>query len=208
MKPVKNAAIVFQKNAVKGKVKTRIAKDLGEERALEIYEFLLKNTYKNLGDVDHMDILLFFSDYQEEVTLKPKSGQLSTHIQIGNDLGQKMFLAFKEAFKLGYEKVLIIGTDCPEIRTVHLQTAMEKLDTNEVVFGPAKDGGYYLLGLKKLYTFIFEGIPWSTDKVLELSLLRLKEKDMSFECLETLSDIDTAKDWEAFLASNPNFNHF
>lgn len=199
MKPSKNAIIVFQKNAVKGKVKTRIATDLGEERALEIYQFLVKSTHKVLSQLKGQDVFLFFSDSIETVNWLPLEGGLQLRLQQGKDLGEKMRLAFKEVFREGYNKVLIIGTDCPDISTKILNEAMEKLEEHEVVFGPAQDGGYYLLGFKKIHEGLFDGIPWSTEKVLELSLDYLNSKQISYELITILSDIDTAEDWENYL---------
>ena len=198
MKPVKNAIIVFQKNAVKGKVKTRIAKDLGEEKALEIYHHLINSTHQVLSQLRGLDIFLFYSDHIETVTWQPAEGKLQLRLQKGNDLGEKMRLAFEEVFGEGYSKVLIIGTDCPDISPNILYDAMEKLEKHEVVFGPAKDGGYYLLGLKKIHEGLFDGIPWSTEKVLELSLDYLQSRKIPYGLLHTLSDIDTAGDWENY----------
>jgi rSAM/selenodomain-associated transferase 1 len=189
------AIIVFQKNAIKGKVKTRIAKDLGEDKALEIYQYLVQTTHKVLAQLEACDIFLFFSDFKEAVSWSPRDAQLHLRLQKGQDLGEKMCLAFEEVFEMGYKKVLIIGTDCPEISTEVLYDATKKLESHEVVFGPANDGGYYLMGLKNIYKGLFHGIPWSTEKVLELSLDPLKKANISFELISPLSDIDTAQDW-------------
>ncbi|MGY6744205.1 MAG: TIGR04282 family arsenosugar biosynthesis glycosyltransferase [Cecembia sp.] len=199
MKPAKNAIIVFQKNAAKGKVKTRIAKDLGEEKALEIYQYLVNSTHQVLSQLKGQDVFLFFSDYTEKVSWQPQEGTLQLRLQKGKDLGEKMRLAFEEVFSEGYSKVSIIGTDCPDINIKILNDAMEKLEEYEVVFGPAQDGGYYLLGLKKIHKGLFDGIPWSTEQVLKLSLDYLNSKQISYELITILSDIDTAEDWENYL---------
>ncbi|PSL07975.1 TIGR04282 family arsenosugar biosynthesis glycosyltransferase [Cecembia rubra] len=201
MNAINTAIIVFQKNPVLGRVKTRIAKQLGDEKALEIYRILVQKTHEQLSLVPDSDIFLYYSDYLEDVSWKPKHGKIFFRLQKGNDLGEKMRCAFEDVFSEGYQKVIIIGTDCPEISPSLLTDAATLLDLNEVVFGPAMDGGYYLLGLKKLHEGLFEKIPWSTDSVMELSIQYLKSNNISYQTLVLLSDIDTEEDWKAYISS-------
>ncbi|RZS98144.1 TIGR04282 family arsenosugar biosynthesis glycosyltransferase [Cecembia calidifontis] len=195
------AIIVFQKNLVLGRVKTRIAQQLGNEKALEIYRVLVQKTHEQLAQLTDWDVFLYYSDFLEAVGWKPKEGKISYRLQKGEDLGAKMRVAFDEVFLEGYQKVLIIGTDCPEITAKILNEAAAELEHHDVVFGPAMDGGYYLLGMKKTQDGLFQNIPWSTDSVLEISIQYLKQNQISFQTIRTLTDIDTAEDWEKYKKS-------
>lgn len=205
MNKLKPALIVFQKNPVLGQVKTRIAKILGEEKALEIYRFLVWKTHEQITLLTNWDVFLYYSDFTEKVDWKPKKGEISYHLQKGKDLGERMRNAFEEIFHKGYTRILIIGTDCPQLTEETLNNAAKELNNYDVVFGPAKDGGYYLLGLKKLYNGLFQDIPWSTESVLELSIQYLKQNKISFQTTSSLSDIDTAEDWDKYQKSFQGF---
>jgi rSAM/selenodomain-associated transferase 1 len=192
-----NAIIVFQKNLVLGKVKTRLAVDLGKEETLDIYRQLIDATYKALQPLKNTEIFIFFSDYIEELP-SDVPFNFTGYLQKGNDLGERMLNAFTGVFKKGYESIVIIGTDCPYLNKEILNNAFKILEENDVALGPAKDGGYYLLGLKTVIPELFKNIPWSTDKVLELSVDVIRSKKLSFRLLPLLSDIDTLEDWKDF----------
>jgi len=193
-----NAIIVFQKNLVLGKVKTRLAVSLGDQKALEIYGYLVDTTFKQLQALTDLDVFIYFSDLIEDLpTGTPSNFQSS--LQKGNDLGERMSNAFIEVFEKGYKSALLIGTDCPSMNKEILLEAFESLENHEVVLGPATDGGYYLLGLKEVFPELFQNIPWSTGNVLELSLNVVRAKKRSYCLLAYLSDIDTLEDWENYL---------
>ncbi len=115
--------------------------------------------------------------------------------QEGNSLGERMANAFDTVFSRGYRKAIIIGTDCIEISNDLISKAFQSLSKTEVVLGPSKDGGYYLIGLTKIINKIFDGIQWSTKQVLTQTLDNLMAIDQSYQLLETLRDIDTIRDW-------------
>ncbi|WP_291778476.1 TIGR04282 family arsenosugar biosynthesis glycosyltransferase [Cecembia sp.] len=194
----KKALIIFQKNVIPGKVKTRIAVDLGDEKAVEIYRFLINRTHKEVSKLEGVDIFMFFSEKLEIPSWKPKGGILKGCLQNGKDLGEKMESAFEEIFYKGFKQAVIIGTDCPEITTEIIYNAFNKLNSFDVVLGPAKDGGYYLLGMKQIFHELFKNIPWSTSEVLETTIAHAIQEQISYTTLETLSDIDTAQDWENY----------
>jgi uncharacterized protein len=194
------AIIVFQKNLVLGKVKTRLAVDLGKEKTLDIYRHLVISTYKVLQSLKDTEIFIFFSDYIEELPLDT-SLNFTGYLQKGNDLGERMLNAFSEVFDKGHQSIVIIGTDCPYLTKEILMDAFDILEEDDVVLGPAKDGGYYLLGMKTVIPELFKNIPWSTDKVLDLSLDVIRSQKLSFRLLPFLSDIDTLEDWENYTKS-------
>lgn len=190
----KNALIVFQKNLILGKVKTRLAEGVGEEKALGIYSEMVALTYKEIP-TDVAEIFVYFSD---EIPLYHTEKNHRLRIQIGKDLGERMKNALEEVMAAGYEQLVIIGTDCPELKAHHLVRAFTLLETFQVVLGPAEDGGYYLIGMNSSFPYLFDGISWSTDLVMTQTLDALHQYSLSYQLLPTLYDVDTQQDWERF----------
>lgn len=186
----KKALIIFTRNPELGKVKTRLAKSVGDESALEIYKFLLKHTVaitKNLN----VDKYVFYSEniHREDIW-DPEI--FRKKLQTGTDLGEKMQNAFSELFEMGYEKVLIVGSDIFELDQSDIENAFEVLQTTETVIGPATDGGYYLLGMKERNVAIFQNKNWGTSTVLKETLADLGQK--KYVLLEERNDVDYFED--------------
>ena len=190
----KEVVLVFQKNEVLGKVKTRLASGMGEVRALEIYKHLIQSTYSVLEDVS-APVWTYFSDFIPETVNPPIA---KSFVQEGHDLGERMANAFARSFESGMEKVVLIGTDCPSLQSQHLNQAFEALIHSDLVLGPATDGGYYLIGMKRKADYLFEGISWSTAEVLSQTLAVASANGLDFTLLDELSDIDTQEDWERY----------
>jgi rSAM/selenodomain-associated transferase 1 len=190
----KEVVLVFQKNEVLGKVKTRLAAGVGEEQALEIYRQLLAKTYLALRDIS-VSFTTYFSEFIPDNPIHSTENKL---VQEGQDLGERMKNAFAENFELGIEKVVLIGTDCPSLEGIHLSQAFEALDQSDLVLGPARDGGYYMIGMKRRADFLFEGITWSTELVLSQTLALAAAQGMQTSLLPVLEDIDTLEDWERY----------
>lgn len=190
----KEVVLVFQKNAILGKVKTRLASGMGELRALEIYRHLIKSTYSVLEDVS-APVWTYYSDFIPETVNPPIA---KSFVQEGHDLGERMANAFARSFESGMEKVVLIGTDCPSLQSQHLNQAFEALIHSDLVLGPATDGGYYLIGMKRKADYLFEGISWSTAEVLSQTLAVASANGLDFTLLDELSDIDTQEDWERY----------
>lgn len=190
---MKEGIVIFQKNAQLGKVKTRLAVTIGDQAAFEAYGLLVKFTHKAVSQNEAQKIL-FFSDHLESDLAKyPQNYRFE--LQLGMDLGEKMSNAFQQLFDEKFDRLIIIGTDCAEITSELISDAFEKLHKNEVVIGPAYDGGYYLLGMRRFIPDLFEGIPWSTDQVTALTKEYLTRNEIPFALLPTLSDVDFAEDW-------------
>jgi hypothetical protein len=109
--------------------------------------------------------------------------------------------AFRDGFNDGYENIILIGSDLPNISAEIIQGGFNALKSSDVVFGPAEDGGYYLVGMTKFYNFIFKNKAWSTSNLLEDTLTELKQKKIDVSLIETLNDIDTFEDLQTY----PNF---
>jgi uncharacterized protein len=190
----KTALIVFQKNEILGKVKTRLASTLGHEEALKIYQILVAHTHQVIQSLV-VDTYIFFSDYIPK-DYEIQASNFYFQVQNGKDLGDRMKNAFEFLFSNGYERVLIIGTDCATLKAIHIETAIQKLDLVAVVIGPAEDGGYYLLGMNNLVPSLFADMEWSTEDVLKETINRLTQEGLSYDIIETLSDVDRKEDWD------------
>ncbi|SNS28979.1 hypothetical protein SAMN06295967_106188 [Belliella buryatensis] len=195
MRENKKALIVFQKNPVLGKVKTRLAATVGDAKALEIYMKLLQHTYKVINQIEAIDTFIYFSEKVESGLEEMFVDRVKLSVQNGADLGSRMKNAFEEIFQEGYDQAAIIGTDCPEITEDLINQAFETLAYSDTVFGPARDGGYYLLGMNQFIPHLFEKMTWSHDRVLMDSIEKLNLNRNSFTLLEMLSDIDNEADW-------------
>jgi rSAM/selenodomain-associated transferase 1 len=181
--------IVFVKNIKLGSVKTRLAKTIGDYGAMEVYSELVKITEQATQNVD-IDTHIYFSNAVIDTQWK---NNFKT-IQLGIDLGERMHNAFLDGFKAGYKKIVLIGSDLPNISSEHILKGLEVLNENDIVFGPAEDGGYYLIGLKKDCPELFINKPWSQPQLLENTLEELKSLDLKVGTLETSNDIDTYDD--------------
>lgn len=161
---MKNALIIFVRNPEWGKVKTRLAKEVGEEVALKVYKELLQHTHDISRDLT-CDKFVYYADCINELDIWENS-IYKKKVQQGENLGARMMMAFFELFQQGYTKIIIIGSDCPGLSGFIIADAFNRLSEAEVVMGPSSDGGYYLLGLIQLFPDFFINKQWSTEKVL------------------------------------------
>lgn len=188
----KDLIIIFTKNPVLGKCKTRLASTLGDELALKIYLQLLEHT-KTFTSKLECDKHVYFSQEIPEDSLWD-SHSFDHRTQSQGDLGKKMKDAFEDSFNEGYQNVVIIGSDCAEINEKDLTLAFEALQNKDAVIGPAIDGGYYLLGMNSFMPYLFNDKSWSTPQLLDETITSLIENGNSYELLEKKSDIDYEED--------------
>ena len=187
----KNLLIIFTRNPELGKVKSRLAKSIGNEKALQIYKELLAHTRKISENLDADKHLYYTNEISNSDAWD--ASIYEKKIQVTGDLGIKMGNAFESAFLLGYEKVIIIGSDIYDLTQSHIEYAFACLDKTDTVIGPALDGGYYLLGLKMYIPSVFKNKNWGSDSVLKDTVEDLDTK-FSISFLETLNDIDVISD--------------
>ena len=186
----KNLLLIFTRNPELGKAKTRLAKTVGDETALEIYKFLLERT-RDISSKVNADKAVYYSvKIRENDIWNPNIYQ--KYQQFGDDLGIRMLNAFKNGFEAGYEKVMIIGSDLYDLSEKNIEKAFVALDTNDVVIGPAEDGGYYLLGMNSLQENVFKNKEWGTASVRKDTLTNLTDKKVKL--LEFKNDIDVYED--------------
>lgn len=189
---MKQVVLIFAKNLIHGEVKTRLAATAGKDVAFSVYKELLQHTKEITKDIAAGKIVFYSNDIEAQGIWSDET--FNKQIQKGNDLGERMQNAFAYAFANGYKEVVIIGTDCFELTPAIIMGAFAYLKTHDIVIGPAEDGGYYLLGMKKLYSEMFQNILWSTDSVLQQTIAICKRKSLSCHLLQVLSDIDDEKD--------------
>lgn len=188
----KNLLIIFTKNPEKGKVKTRLANTIGEDKALFIYKKLLTHT-ANFCTTANAIKRAYYSEEIGDNTYFDAT-HFNKFLQKGHDLGEKMNNAFMDGFNDGYKNIIIIGSDCYELNTELLNKAFDALKDNNFVIGPALDGGYYLLGMNTEFYNVFKNKEWSTDSVFSDTLSDIKQKGLTYSLLPKLSDIDYEKD--------------
>jgi uncharacterized protein len=194
-----SALIIFVKNPVEGNVKTRIAKTTGHARAVAIYRELLSYTHTVAESLpaEGYSRTVYYGDF---VNADDLWNGWNKALQPEGDLGTRMKEAFREQLNQGATSVVIIGSDCLDLRPRHLLEAFRLLQTQEVVVGPSTDGGYYLLGMNQLHEGLFENMPWSQPTLMEHTRAFMENAGLRYAFLEPLTDIDEWSDYEAAMA--------
>lgn len=192
----KSLLMIFVKNPEMAKVKTRLAKTIGNNSALLVYKHLLQYTQRTALELE-VDRSVYYSNFIDPYDL------WDNHIfrkykQEEGDLGYRMKSAFAGAFEADYEKVVIIGSDCYELDAATILEAFKELDHNDCVVGPANDGGYYLLGMRQFVPELFDDIAWSTKEVYPSTLAECEKQKLSVVSLKEMTDIDEFCDIEKF----------
>jgi rSAM/selenodomain-associated transferase 1 len=199
-----DAILVFVRAPEPGRVKTRLAAEIGDAAALRVYRRLAEHAVE--------EARALASDAVVRIHYTPAAGGDAVAAWLGAgpiylpqedaDLGTRMRLAFAAAFAAGHRRVVIIGSDLPDLTTDVLWEAFRLLESHAVVLGPAADGGYYLLGMREMVPGVFDDVPWSTERVLDATLARLRAAGCEPAMLETLRDVDRAADlppgWRAW----------
>ena len=188
------ALILFAKDPVEGKVKTRLQTLLDAKTACQFYLRILEDTIALMGSVADVDLFIGIHPANDSGYFDrfDSSHKIKTFNQEGADLGQKMRHAFQQRFKERYKSVVIIGADSPTLPVEYIEQALRT--ERQVVMGPCTDGGYYLVGMSQSFTEIFEGVPWGTDRVLSETLLKIQEVRASLELLPVWYDVDRPED--------------
>jgi rSAM/selenodomain-associated transferase 1 len=201
----KKCILLFLRAPERGRVKTRLAASLGNDAALTLYRSFVEDILTMLSQTGFPVI-----PYGHPAE---KLGDISTWLgphlpcrpQSGKDLGRRMATAFSEAFSDGFDRVVLVGSDIPDLPPRIIQNAFSALDQEGAAFGPAEDGGYYLVAFRKsaFLPEAFENISWSTEKVLAQTLVVFQENSAPVRLLERWRDIDTIEDLKALSARHP-----
>jgi rSAM/selenodomain-associated transferase 1 len=183
---------------VPGMVKTRLAKDIGEAAATEIYTQLAEGVLlRTRPKGREYDRIIFYSPADMHDRFEEWIPGERFRPQRGGDVGEVMSNAFNQMFEDSAGKAVLTGTDIPGLHREIIGQAFSDLDGSDVVIGPAEDGGYYLIGMKLPRPELFSGISWGTAKVLRETLCRIKELKLTFSTLTVLSDLDRVEDLPA-----------
>lgn len=184
--------IIFYRNPELGKVKSRLATTVGEERALAIYLLMAAHARKVSLSIP-VDRVVYYSEFidSEDNWL---NHDFLKRLQRGSDLGEKMKNAFEESFNSGYESICIIGTDCLQLTENIVMKAFEALKHDSAIIGPAADGGYYLLGMNRFIPELFNNKTWSTSSVCDDTIQDLNRLHCRYQLLPTLHDVDVESD--------------
>jgi rSAM/selenodomain-associated transferase 1 len=192
---MKNVLGIFVKHPEPGAVKTRLCPDLDRDQAARIYRAMAEDVVFRHARSDSHDTLVFFTPAEARAEIRrwlgPEVGLMS---QTGDDLGARQLNAFRDAPRLGYDRVTIIGSDCVEIGSTDIGSAFDALGQHDLVIGPSEDGGYYLIGATRAHAGIFENIPWGGADVLSRLLERADAAGLSYQLLDKKHDVDTYED--------------
>ena len=192
--------LIFAKAPEPGSVKTRLAPALGDDGATRLYEQLLIQTIQRFSLASLCKVECHCSPDTGHPVFQALSKQFAIHLepQCGNDLGERMGHAVQHAL-LDCDTAVLVGADAPALMPAHISQALSALEVGvDAVVGPAEDGGYVLLGLKKYNSSLFEDIEWGEAKVLETTRQRLSALSWNWTELETLWDLDRPEDLERY----------
>ncbi len=195
------ALVIMTRVPVPNKTKTRLLSILKPEECAEIHKSFLKDILETASHmIKDTDIFLSYGDEGPVDILNGIVQQaVSIFPQEGKDLGEKMANIFEKLFQRGYEKVVLMGSDIPEVSLEDLKYSFDILDSSDVVFGPTYDGGYYLVGMKKPCDIIFRSdIKWGTPLVFQKSIKFLKNMEIEVGLIRPRNDIDTENDLKNF----------
>ncbi len=195
-----NALIIFAKAPDINTVKTRLKGYLTDKERLSIYIRLMENTIGLSRKAKGVTAFISYTPAEGEKYFKRYN--LPIFPQKGSDLGGRMYNALTHVITSGCKKAVLIGTDIPELDEEIISDAFAMLDESDMVLGPANDGGYYLIGMKKANKKVFQSIDWSTDRVLKQTLQRAKEEGRHVSFVKTLSDVDRPEDLELHKKKN------
>ena len=200
----KNALIYFLKAPKEGDVKTRLAKSIGNQAATRCYTLLCERLLALEVD-ETVDRFIAYGDAQHAIP--PFEGSFGLFFQEGEDLGARMQNAFRHCFAQGYERVVLVGADIPDVDAPLLNEAFDALSLHDAICSPTYDGGYYLIGMRataaeKLYPLLFAEMVWSTSEVFAITRTRLLQAASIPALLPILHDIDTPEDLDLQIGSS------
>jgi rSAM/selenodomain-associated transferase 1 len=190
-----DALIVFVRDPVPGAVKTRLASELTPRDAAELYRAMAEDVVGELAAGERYDTIVFFSPPDARRRIETWLGvDLALEPQRGGDVGARMASALAWAFDAGYERAIIVGSDCPLVEAADVESAFEELRSCDVVLGPSEDGGYYLIGASSVPEGIFEGMPWGEERVLAETVRRLERSGLAYRLVTRRFDVDRVHD--------------
>jgi uncharacterized protein len=199
--------IVFTRYPQVGKAKTRLIPALGEAGAMALHRQMAEHTLaqvQKLQVLRPLEVEVRFTGGDRDQMQNWLGHDLHYVLQGEGDLGERLVRSLQSAFTNGVESVVVIGTDCPDLSAALMAQALDALHNHDLVVGPARDGGYYLIGLRRLVPELFQGIAWSTAAVFQQTIAIAQTLNLQVTTLPTLADVDRPEDlliWERFTTS-------
>jgi rSAM/selenodomain-associated transferase 1 len=199
---VERTALVFARAPRRGSVKTRLASSVGDDVALEIYRQLGSATIATLRGVGDCAVVVYHTpDDAAGVVGDWLGNDVALRPQGDGDLGERLQRAIEQTLHGLTHRMIVVGTDCPELTTDIIESAFASLSSHDVVIGPTMDGGYYLIGMSEPHSCLFEDVPWSTTETFAATCAAARRHGLRVAELPSLRDIDTADDWRSWLAA-------
>ncbi len=196
------ALIIFAKAPIPGEVKTRLCPPLDPDEAASLHGSLVLDAVERTKGLQGVTLYVAGTPDLAHPFFKVMEGRYGARLllQRGPDLGARMMNAIQDAFDQGAKDVLLTGTDLPTLPRAHLVEALKLVKNHDVVLGPTADGGYYLIGLRKMVPALFDGIAWSTASVLAETKKKIEQAGLSLGLLPECRDVDTLENLKAFIA--------
>ncbi len=190
--------IIFTRYPEPGKTKTRLIPVLGKEGAANLHRLMAQRTIACALSLQNsrplLSVAIYYTGSSQQLMQDWFGTDMVYHQQSDGDLGIRMTVAFEQSFSLGIEQVAIIGTDCPKLKAEIIAKTFDELRDKDLVIGPAKDGGYYLIGLRRSIPELFHEIQWGTNQVFAETMAIAQKLNLSIAVLPILADIDRPED--------------
>lgn len=195
---MKTCLIIFAKEPETGRVKTRLAGKMDDNEIIELYKDFVRRTIDIAGKVESDNKFLAYDSSGKAGFIESVKGSLSLLKQEGADLGERLYNAFLYSKGEGNESTIIIGADSPDMPPEFIYKGFDMLEKSDIVIGPSRDGGYYLIGLKDPDRRIFKDVNWSSDKVFAETMDNIKNTGKIASLVDGWYDIDTPEDLEFY----------
>ncbi len=193
--------LIFAKQPLPGQVKTRLTPDLTPQQAATLYAFSLRQTMTELSCDDYDMVICYSGDQDYFARCYPRCRRVC---QGRGGLGERLQRMFQTAFRSGWKRVCVVGTDSPDLPRERVRQAFDALNDHDFVVVPAEDGGYVLAGSNKYYPTAFEQIDWSSERVLEQTRSRLVSCQLRYRMLPPWEDIDNVDSLRRYLRRHPD----
>ncbi len=193
--------LIFVKAPVPGQVKTRLRPWLAPDEAAQLYRCLVQDTLATARRVKRVRVAIAYAAHAAFPDCSWLKTEVPVVLQKGADLGERLTRAFRWAFRHKAQRVVVIGSDAPDLSARWLAQAFRVLERADAVLGPTTDGGYHLIGLNEPNPALFADMPWSTSRLLAKTLTRIERLHVSVDCLRPIADLDTPADVRLYAAS-------
>lgn len=204
---MKKAIIFFTRVPIPGQTKTRLLKDFSKQEACRIHEIILKSIFNSISETK-IDTFIYINPMEERDILSGLIGENKYYAQQGKNLNEKMANAIFDVVDLGYDSVILLGSDLIGIDREYLEEAFRVLEEKDIVLGPVEDGGYCLIGMKKKESSPFEEIKSSHDRVLENLIDRIEREDLTYGLLKEIFDVDEIEDFYKVTGNKKDIDEF